>query len=176
VNIFFIEIKLVSLHGKNNNENLTMDDKGYPYINRNIDDLKLYYFISKNQQTGLELVKAIQFSETQTPNRYNLGLADYVGNGVLDYEVVSDNGDLRIVLTTIVSIIFDFFVKNPEKEIEIRANSLQRLKLYHFVIRSRFQEFESRFQILGMIQYGEPEIFENFNVNTFYEGFFIKTK
>lgn len=80
----------------------------------------------------------------------NLLFGDLLPNGKIDTLSVSNNSDMRIVLTTVVSTLFSFFEQNPDKIVFFTGSTLSRTRLYRAVISKFIQETELFYDIKGI--------------------------
>lgn len=75
----------------------------------------LFLFETRGHKRKL---KAVQYSRLETKSNqivYNLGFGDYDSkNKRIFDDVVSDNGDVRIVFNTVLSTLPKFFEYNPD--------------------------------------------------------------
>jgi hypothetical protein len=81
-----------------------------------------------------EIKKAVQIYEYQE-NVYNLGFGDLdTANDEIDDGAESGNGDVEIVLATVISIAVEFLKRNPLASITFKGNSTSRNRLYQIAI------------------------------------------
>lgn len=114
--------------------------------------------------------KLVRFTEFQQ-NIFNLGFGDLnTFTDEVDDKIVSDNGDMKTVLATVVSIIETFFGKNPTAFIYFKGSSQSRTRLYQIAINLYFDEFSTIFEVFGLIN-DEPEPFQK---NKYYESFLVR--
>ncbi len=84
--------------------------------------------------------------------------------------VVSNNHDLKTVLSTVVQIMLDFFSANPTVALSIEGSTPSRTRLYRIVIATYFDELSLAFQIDGVFgTVGEP-----FKPDKLYNRFLIR--
>lgn len=55
------------------------------------------------------------FTQTDSPQIFNLALLDVLDNGKMSDISVTNNNDLRTVLATVIKIIEDFMNKNQDR-------------------------------------------------------------
>ncbi len=114
--------------------------------------------------------KIVRFTEFQE-NIFNLGFGDLDPiSEEIDDKIVSDNGDMRMVLATIVSIVKLFLNKNPTAYIYFQGSSKSRTRLYQIAINLYFDEFTPTFELFGII-HDTPEPFQK---NKYYESFLVR--
>lgn len=142
-----------------------MSNEFYDYSSYNLG--KLYFF----QSLGLKgkIVKVVKFSLI-APDRYNLGLADFE-KGKLQDEVVSNNFDVRKVLSTVAEIIKHFTLENPQRTVVILATESRRAKIYNAVFNRREAEINQDFLIFGI---NEDDSEEPYDSRKSYKGFIVK--
>lgn len=107
-----------------------------------------FEFVSKGKNGDIH--KIVLFEPTDYPELFNLVLADMnIDTGILDDNNVSNNGDLSLILATVVSAIYKFTEHNPEAIIYIHGNSRTRNRLYRMCISRHLRELENDFYIFG---------------------------
>ena len=75
--------------------------------------LTVFEFISSGNKG--DIVKVVQYSETNLKDFYNLGFGDKNSEtGEIDDKIVSDNGDGRKVLATVVATVYAFTERYPD--------------------------------------------------------------
>lgn len=104
---------------------------------------------------------------------YQLVFGDLLPNGKIDTLSVSNNNDMRIVLTTVANTLFSFFEQNSDKIVFFTGSTLSRTRLYRAVISKFIHETELFYDIKGIT---ESESIENFDNNHSYIGYLIKLK
>jgi len=105
-----------------------------------------YWFISSGKNG--DVMKVVTMQPLLRANRYNLAVAD-VDNGKLDYESITDNGDLDQVFGT-VSEIVKFFTENfPGSENSIKGNTAVKTRLYTMKVSNHLKEIKSEFELFG---------------------------
>ncbi|PBQ33811.1 hypothetical protein CNR22_19165 [Sphingobacteriaceae bacterium] len=72
------------------------------------------------------------------------------GIGEIDGTVNSDNGDLRKVVSTVVSIVHVFTNQFPEARIFFKGSNEIRTRLYRIVITNNLVELEDDFILFGL--------------------------
>ena len=75
-------------------------------------EFAIYEFVSEGKNGRIK--KRIEYTETTTPNVYNLGFGDYdeTTNSIYDLSV-TNNGDSLKVLATVASTVYAFIEKYP---------------------------------------------------------------
>ena len=105
-------------------------------------------------------------------NIYNLALGDLLENGEVSDSIVSDNGDLKRVIATVVQTMLDFFRKYPDCSIYFKGNTPERTRLYRIIINKEFKEATRTFQLFGIIN----SKIVAFEPNIPFESFVIKLR
>lgn len=105
--------------------------------------------------------KIIQFTPFGD-GRWNLGFADR-RDDKWDDEVVSNNGDLVRVISTVACAAYLFSKKWPKRQIFISPVDEKRKRLYNSIFKRHFQTISATFLILGIDELGirpfEPAYF-----------------
>ena len=82
-------------------------------------------------------------------NLYNLAFGDkHINTGMLDDQIITDNGDSEKVLATVVSAIYAFADRYPECWIYATGNAA-RTRLYRMGINKYFEIVIADFEIMG---------------------------
>jgi hypothetical protein len=118
--------------------------------------------------------KAVIFFTTKAPQVYNVVLADILADGELDIYSVSNNGDMKFILSTVHKAIIHFLTLNPEAVICFTGSTEGRTRLYQIAISSNLEALEENFNIFGTLKKeGFPEAFCKGRI---YDHFFICRK
>ena len=140
----------------------------YTFENEN-DDLFSYSFVSKGKNGNI--IKIVQFTLMENGESYNLSLGDYQPEtSSINYDSISNNGDMNIVFTTISNIVIDFLSKFPKKYVFATGNTNNRTRLYRTGLSKYQNQIKEHFFLLGRKD-GEWQIFEK---EENYEAFLIK--
>lgn len=118
--------------------------------------------------------KAVIFFTTKAPGLYNLVLADILADGELDIYSVSDNGDMKFILSTVHQTIIHFLTLNPEAVIWFTGSTESRTRLYQIAISSNLKALEENFNVFGILK--KEGSSEAFRKGSIYEHFFICRK
>jgi hypothetical protein len=133
--------------------------------------LTTYEFVSIGTKGAIH--KVIQFSPTNLPNIYNLGLCDKNSQtGELNYNVVTNNGDTQKILATVAASVIAFTQQYPNAWAFAQGNTRSRTRLYQIGIANQIDEISAGFFVFGLYN-GE---WENFQSNKNYEAFLIKRR
>jgi len=129
-----------------------------------------FYFISKGKNGSIP--KIISYQEIEN-GLYNLGFGDYnLKTRTIDDTIISDNGDMKLILATIVDSIKMFFEIQPDTIIFITGSDRTRTKLYQRIIINHKSDYETIYTIEGVLVLEplEVELVEN---NKEYLGFLL---
>lgn len=147
-----------------------MKNETYPY---DITKADRYTFISTGK---ISIAKQVVFTYTGVRNIVNLGFGDLLPDGSIDDKVNSNNGDIVMVLATIVQILIDFTGKFPEAEIFFAGSTQKRTKLYTRILETYYISFSKEFSINGLLMKGEGYVEVAFAPGSGlkFEGFIVK--
>lgn len=100
----------------------------------------------------------------------NLGFGDCNDDGSdFDDQVITDNGDMEMVLSTVIEITAKFLTKNPEVSVFFTGSTAARQRLYRIIISNNFVVISKAYEVWGYWR-GAWHPFEK-NVN--YEAFLV---
>ncbi|PIY09001.1 MAG: hypothetical protein COZ18_09330 [Flexibacter sp. CG_4_10_14_3_um_filter_32_15] len=135
-------------------------------------EFAIYEFISEGKNGRIK--KRIEYTETTTPNVYNLGFGDYdeTTNSINDLSV-TNNGDSLKVLATVASTVYAFIEKYPNAYILATGSTNVRTRLYRMGITNNLAEITADFFVFGLTQEGD---WREFEVGEDYEAFLITKK
>jgi len=74
------------------------------------DDYSLFRFTSVGNE---EIIKVVEFQKNTIGDVYNLAMGDLIGEKIFSDTQISNNGDIKKVLTTVVNIIQIYTRKYP---------------------------------------------------------------
>ena len=83
---------------------------------------------------------------------FNLAFGDLLPDGRIDDSVVSNNGDVIKVFSTIIRIVIDFLNNNPTAIIFFTSSSEVRIKLYNRILTKHHDDFKNIFAITRLIK------------------------
>lgn len=135
-----------------------------------LDKAHRFDFVSIGERI---IKKTIIFHQTHHSGIYSLTLADITENQELDVYNVSDNGDMRTILSTVLRTISVFLERYPKAKVVFSGSTPSRTRLYQIAINHELSNFQSRFLIEG---YTQKNGFEPFTKNKSYDGFAISEK
>jgi hypothetical protein len=143
-------------------------------------DLNKYQLVSGENLTTFkftsvgnngQIQKIIQFTAGNYLNLFNLGFGDINSKtGIIDDEIISNNGDSEKVLATVVESIYLFTIKNPKALIYATGSTKSRTRLYQIGITKYYDIVVNDFIIFGQLN-GHWLPFEK-NIN--YDAFLVK--
>jgi hypothetical protein len=145
----------------------------YPrYEYKTEDELHFFEFISIGTKGSVK--KIVEYSKLSVENIYNLAFGDYdEENDCINDKTITNNGDSKKVLATVVSTIYAFTGKYPEIWVFATGSTEVRTRLYRMGITNNLEEIQEDFYIYGM---KIDETFEEFIVGEDYLGFLITRK
>ena len=147
-----------------------MDEPIYPY-KKSLDILTFdFESIGPN---GLSKKKIVYSSLEDVSELYNLSLFEVLEDGTLDIYFESKNQDLPRIMATIVSTIFEFFKRYPDKKVVFTGSTPERTRLCGIVIRKLFEQTKDQFNIEGITENGK---FEYFSPNQIYFAYVVSQK
>jgi hypothetical protein len=123
--------------------------KNAPYPFTSIDG-RTFFFTSTGKAN---ITKVVEFTPTDNENIVNLGFGDVMPEGDYSDLVVSDNGDLLKVMTTVVHIILYFTALFPQSKIGFTGSSPARMRLYNRILNNYYAEFKKMFTITASIHF-----------------------
>jgi len=122
------------------------------------------------------IIKVVDFTPTSIKDLYNVSFGDLLPDGSLDDMADSNNGDIVMVLSTVVQIIRGFTVLQPSAKLMFSGSTEGRMKLYARILKVYLYDFQKEFVITAFLLYGdfvEEVPFVPQDVNR-YEAYFIK--
>lgn len=135
----------------------------------------VFIFESRNPQSEKVILKVIVYAliEKHGERYFNLGLGDYnETTGRPDDKVVSDNGDMRKVLRTVVSTLPDFFKQFPDATVHIIGSDEARNKYYQKLVKDYGAQISAEYQVQGRFL----DRIEDFRPAVPYEFILVKPK
>src|SRR5258708_4001483 len=98
-----------------------------------------------------KIEKVVDFIAIGTPNVMNLSFGDLLPDGSIDYITISDNGDIRRVLATVVAIVNQFTSSRLEVWIYFAGSTVERTRLYNRILKIYYPIFSKLFEILRVL-------------------------
>ena len=133
-------------------------------------DVSTYQFTSVGKTNQLMQVSFVKKSENEEV--YTLMFGNVDSNNSINYLNKTNNGDMKIILATVVKITENFLEENPSSIILFSGSSETRTKLYQRILSSNFTTFTKKIDIFGV----ENGKIEQFNPIKIYAGFIIRNK
>jgi hypothetical protein len=134
-------------------------------------ELLNYEFISEGPK-GL-IRKNIQFTLVNRNQVYNLAFGDKDPvTGDIDDLAISNNGDSKKVLATVVGAVYAFCDRHPNAWIYASGSTTARTRLYKIGINNYYDEIKKDFDIFGQI----GEKWEPFEKGKDYIAFLVQRK
>lgn len=106
------------------------------------------------------IIKRIEYTYMPEYGFWNLGFGDYNAySETIDDQVVSDNGDGRKVLATVVFTMNEFFSINPDSSVFFSGSTDQRTRIYGWAITQYWQDIVDELIVYGVTEDGTREPF-----------------
>lgn len=133
--------------------------------------LTVFEFVSEGPKGRIS--KLVQFSETNVKGVYNLGFGDKdARSGEIDDEVISNNGDSRKVLATVVATVYAFTDRYPKTWVYATGSTRARTRLYRMGIANNLKDIALDFEIYGL----KNGRWAKFATKVDYEAFLVRRK
>ncbi len=132
--------------------------------------MMIFEFISEGPNG--QIVKIVQYTETNTKGVYNLAFGDRDASGALDDFSISNNGDREKVLATVVATIFAFTDTRPDAWIYAAGSTKSRTRLYRMGLSKYLEAMQNDFEVYGL----RNQEWEIFVKGIEYEAFLAKRK
>jgi hypothetical protein len=117
-----------------------------------IENELIFYFESRNPFGENPVFKLVTYAlcHKHGDTHYNLGFGDFdpESNGVCD-TAVSNNGDMRKILATVVSTLETFFKEKPHETVHIDGSDRIRRAYYHKLIVDYSNLIEELYVVKG---------------------------
>ncbi len=111
-------------------------------------DFTTFEFISEGSRG--RIIKVVQFQQIDETEVYNLAFGDInLLTGKLDDKIVTDNGDSKKVLATVVAAIYSFTERYPDAWVYALGSTKTRTRLYRIGINKYFDIVDNDFSIVG---------------------------
>ncbi|GEM_PF-987366 len=140
--------------------------------------LEVYEFTSNKIKTEFRfestgpkgiITKIVKFSIVRE-NLCNLAFGDLVSDD-FDDEIISNNGDLRKIISTLANIVHSFTLSNPEIKIAIVPVDRKRKLLYNRIFQQYELEILEFYSIEGFLSVRRTK--EQYDPNKLYDAFVI---
>lgn len=141
-----------------------MKEKFYPF--RASEDYLFYYFESRSEERTIP--KAIEFVKVNA-NTYNLAFGDLDVDGEINDLCVSNNRDMKMVLSTVVRAVLTFFEVYSDQRVYFTGSSEARTRLYTAILTKEIENWQGIFDVEGVnngesIPFQKGIVFESFIV------------
>lgn len=141
------------------------------YIFQASENHQYYFFESVGTRTIQKVVIYQSFEDSQ--DIVELAFGNLKSDYSIDVYAVDDNEDMPLVISTVISTIFDYLEYFPEKIIYFTGSTPSRTRLYRAAITKSIQNIEPNYQVLGL---KDDDNIEIFNKNQTYKSFLISRK
>ena len=98
-------------------------------------------------------------------------MADILQDGTIDDLVESNNGDMELILSTVIQTIIAFIAHNPKAKVYFTGSDLKRTRLYNIILSKELEKLVN-FNVKGL---KNNELYD-FIANSNYEAFVISKK
>jgi hypothetical protein len=117
--------------------------------------------------------KLVTYQPTNLKGVYNLAFGDKSAEtGQINDIAITDNGDRDKVLATVAASVYAFTDKYPDAWVYLTGSTKSRTRLYRMGISKFSDELNQDFEVYGQLN----DSWENFKLNTEFEGFLIRRK
>nr|WP_221390909.1 hypothetical protein [Dyadobacter sp. NIV53] len=134
-----------------------------------MDEAHRFDFVSVGDK---HINKTVVFQQIDKTQFYNLVLADVDSDGELDVFAVSNNGDMKKILATVLQCIEMFLTSNFKATIIFYGSTSLRTNIYQWVINRELAKASLRFFVQGF----DGANFVDFNPKDKYSAFAISLK
>ena len=141
---------------------------GETYKLHEFEDATVFWFTSEGEKGSISKIILISPKEG---NVWNLGFGDF-REGEIHDSVISNNMDLRRVMSTVANAVYRFFDAHPNQTIFIQPIDTRRKTLYNLIFQKRGHEILPLFQVHGWI----ADRKEPYNKDKIYDAFEITPK
>lgn len=135
------------------------------------DENRIYTFLSRGPKGDIKMM--IQFTSDIAEEVFILAFGNQKSDNTLDYIVINNNGDRNKIIATVIKAVHEFTDYYPDAFVFFSGSSNGRNRLYRAAISTYLQSHLSKFNIWGLKEDGQFELFEK---DKSYSGFIIKTK
>lgn len=136
------------------------------------DELHFFEFTSVGPKGNIK--KIVEYSKVSVDDIYNLAFGDFdEALDQLNDKTVTNNGDSRKVLATVVSTVYAFTGRYPHTWVFATGSTEIRTRLYRMGITNNLEELKEDFYVYGMKL---DETFEEFIAGEDYVGFLVTRK
>lgn len=143
-----------------------MIHESYPLIT----DEKREVFIFESVGPKGRVRKIVIFDQIRA-DLWNLGFGDLLEQG-WDDAVITNNGDLVRVISSVAQATYKFSEKWPERKILISPVDEKRKQLYNTIFKRRYHEIMAIFEIKGL----QGKKLQNYDPHTYFDLFLLSRK
>jgi hypothetical protein len=104
---------------------------------------------------------------------FHLIFGDVTDDYNLDVFAISNNQDMKMILSSVIQTLYAFFEINPNKKVFFTGSTEARTRLYRATISKLFEKTELFYNICGLL---DDDSTEPFNKSTNYKGYFIEKR
>jgi hypothetical protein len=142
-----------------------------PYqTSRNESSIEFEFF--SEGPKGRILKKILYKPLDSHPSIFNLSVGDVKADGSIDYEAITNNGDMLIVLATVALTIPAFLNAYPDKAIFVKGHTESRNRLYRRLISNHLVHIPNGHLLYGLV----GQKWYLFEKNQNYSGFMLEHK
>ena len=136
------------------------------------EDRLHYEFISTGSKGSIR--KVVEYTYMSQLNMWNLGFGDFdTTTEVVSDSVISNNGDGKKVMATVVKTLLDFFSQRPREIVIFTGSDERRTIVYKRIIHQHYVDFSDRLLIRGLTVEGIEEAIET---SVDYIAFIVRSK
>ncbi|MCF0061197.1 hypothetical protein MUK70_18315 [Dyadobacter chenwenxiniae] len=139
------------------------------YEFRVLDEACRFDFLSIGKRN---IPKTVIYYKSDNPAVFSLTLASIKSDGNLDFQTTSNNGDMKIILATVVQTLKIFLAAYPKAVVVFTGNSPSRTRLYNIIISREIEQVKDYLEVMGFAE----NYVELFVPNRRYEGFIVSLK
>ena len=88
-------------------------------------------------------------SSVVSANRYNVALEDWT-DGKIEDNLITNNGDVKMVMATIGRIVMYYTHHFPDREIFAAGSTRNRSRLYQMLVSNNLAEIGKNFTVFGI--------------------------
>lgn len=125
-------------------------------------DVTVFEFTSCGKNGSIQ--KAVKYSQTLNKNVYNLGFGDIVFSNEAKSEVevddttLSNNGDLQMIINTVVYSAYIFTNRYPEAYVLFGSSDKARMRLYRMFLSRNIDAISKNFTVFGAVHNGQGQL------------------
>lgn len=137
------------------------------------DNYLTFQFTSKGPKGSIKkVIHYLKIHRSGIGTVYNLGFGDLDSEGHVNDKIVTNNGDMEMVLSTVANTVYDFLDHYPDQLVYAYGSTPIRTKLYQKKIMQMMDVLSTEFDVFGFGQQGWVE----FTGEEEYFSFLIRRK